>query len=86
VLGLRTEATAEATLTARLTAREREVATLVARGLTNRQIAEELVIGERTVAAHIEHILTKLDFASRTQVGVWAAEHGLLEPPGGRTT
>jgi class 3 adenylate cyclase/HAMP domain-containing protein len=80
VLGLRTQTTAEPTLAAQLTAREREVAALVARGLTNRQIAEELVISERTVAAHIEHILTKLDFASRTQVGVWAAEHGLLEP------
>jgi adenylate cyclase len=83
VLGQRTQATADATPAVQLTAREREVAALVARGLTNRQIAEELVIGERTVAAHIEHILTKLDFASRTQVGVWAAEHGLLEPHGG---
>ena len=60
-----------------LTTREREVATLVARGLTNRQIAAELVVTERTVAAHIEHILHKLGFASRTQIGVWAAaDHG----------
>jgi non-specific serine/threonine protein kinase len=56
-----------------LTSRECEVAVLVARGLTNRQIAAELVITERTVAAHVEHILSKLGFVSRTQVGVWAA-------------
>jgi DNA-binding NarL/FixJ family response regulator len=60
-----------------LTAREREVAALIARGLTNRQISDQLVITERTVATHIEHILEKLDFASRTQIGVWAAENGL---------
>jgi predicted ATPase/DNA-binding CsgD family transcriptional regulator/transcriptional regulator with XRE-family HTH domain len=64
----------------RLTRREREVAALVAQGMTNGQIAEQLVITQRTVAAHIEHILNKLGFASRTQVGVWAAEHRLVEP------
>ena len=64
----------------RLTQREREVAALVAQGLTNGQIAERLVITQRTVAAHIEHILNKLGFSSRTQVGVWAAEHRLVEP------
>jgi non-specific serine/threonine protein kinase len=61
-----------------LTPREREVAALVARGNSNRQIGEALVITERTVAAHIEHILNKLGFVSRTQIGVWAAEHGLV--------
>jgi DNA-binding NarL/FixJ family response regulator len=66
-----------------LSPREREVAGLVARGLSNAQIAEQLVIGQRTVAAHVEHILNKLGFASRTQVGVWAAEHGLLAPSSG---
>jgi non-specific serine/threonine protein kinase len=55
-----------------LTEPEREVAAFVARGMTNRQIAAELVVTERTVAAHIEHILDKLGFASRTQIGVWA--------------
>jgi class 3 adenylate cyclase/HAMP domain-containing protein len=72
-----------------LSAREREVAAVIARGLTNRQISEKLMITERTVAAHIEHIMSKLDFASRTQIGVWAAEHGLLEiaaPPDGHST
>jgi non-specific serine/threonine protein kinase len=62
-----------------LTLREREVAALIAQGRTNRQIAKVLVITERTVAAHVEHILNKLGFASRTQIGVWAAEHGLVE-------
>jgi len=59
-----------------LTAREQEVAALLAHGLTNRQIAERLVVTERTAAAHVEHILDKLGFASRHQVGAWAAEHG----------
>jgi DNA-binding CsgD family transcriptional regulator len=62
-----------------LTPREREVAALVAQGLSNRQIAQQLVITERTAAAHIEHILDKLSFSSRTQIGVWAAHHHPIE-------
>jgi DNA-binding CsgD family transcriptional regulator len=61
-----------------LTPREREVAVLVARGLTNRQIAQALVIAEGTAGVHVDHILNKLGFRSRAQVGVWAAEYGLL--------
>jgi len=53
------------------------VAALLALGLTNRQIAQRLVVTERTVGAHVEHILDKLGFASRHQVGAWADEHGL---------
>ena len=60
-----------------LTPREQEVAALVARGLTNRQIADRLVIGEGTVATHVVHILGKLDFQSRVQVASWAAGIGL---------
>lgn len=56
-----------------LTQREQEVAALIAGGLTNRQIAAELVISGRTVAAHVEHILDKLGFVSRTQIGVWTS-------------
>jgi len=56
-----------------LTQREHQVAALIAGGLTNRQIAAELVIGERTVGAHVEHILDKLGFVSRTQIGVWTS-------------
>jgi len=62
-----------------LTLREQEVATLLAHGLTNRQIAGRLVVTERTVGAHIGHILDRLGFNSRHQVGAWAAEHGLLD-------
>jgi DNA-binding NarL/FixJ family response regulator len=60
-----------------LSPREREVAALLALGLTNRQIAERLVVTEGAVAAHIEHILDKLGFASRHQVGTGAEERGL---------
>jgi predicted ATPase/DNA-binding CsgD family transcriptional regulator len=63
-----------------LTQREREVAMLLARGLTNRQIADELVITERTAAAHVEHILAKLSFTSRTQIAVWAVEQKPIAP------
>ena len=60
-----------------LTAREREIAALVARGLTNRQIAAELFISERTAGTHVANILGKLGFTSRAQVAAWAVEHGL---------
>jgi predicted ATPase/DNA-binding CsgD family transcriptional regulator len=56
-----------------LTRREREVATLVAEGLTNQRIAGRLLIGRRTANTHIEHILTKLDFTSRAQIAAWVA-------------
>ncbi len=56
----------------RLTAREREVALLVARGLTNRQIASELSISKRTVDNHVANILKKLGLRSRAQVAAWA--------------
>ncbi|MDV7355186.1 protein kinase [Rhodococcus oxybenzonivorans] len=56
-----------------LTRREREVANLVAEGLTNRQIAERLVIAQRTAQGHVEHILSKLGFTSRTQIAAWVA-------------
>jgi non-specific serine/threonine protein kinase len=64
---------------AELTSREWEITALLAHGLTNRQIAERLVITERTVGAHIGHILDKLGFNSRHQVSVWASEHGVLD-------
>ena len=51
-----------------LSAREAEVAALVADGLTNRQIAARLVISERTAGNHVAHILTKLGFTSRSQI------------------
>ena len=57
-----------------LTPREREVAGLVAAGLSNRQIAERLVISERTAEAHVEHIRAKLECRSRAQVAAWFVE------------
>ena len=54
-----------------LTRREREVAKLVARGLTNRRIAKELVLSERTVENHVRNILKKLNLSSRSEVAAW---------------
>jgi DNA-binding CsgD family transcriptional regulator len=54
-----------------LSSREAEVAALVASGLTNRQIAERLVISERTAQNHVQHILTKLCFTTRSQIAAW---------------
>jgi DNA-binding CsgD family transcriptional regulator/tetratricopeptide (TPR) repeat protein len=62
-----------------LTAREREVAARVAQGKTNRAIAEELVLSERTVEKHIENIMAKLGFESRAQIAAWAVEKKLTE-------
>jgi predicted ATPase/DNA-binding CsgD family transcriptional regulator len=61
-----------------LTRREKEVAVLAARGLTNRDIAARLCLSVRTVEAHVDHILTKLGFRTRTQLAAWAHEEGLL--------
>jgi non-specific serine/threonine protein kinase len=66
-----------------LTAREREVAAWIARGLTNREIAEKLIISEWTADSHVRHILTKLGFRSRAQVAAWAIERGLTPPDTG---
>jgi DNA-binding NarL/FixJ family response regulator len=64
-----------------LSLREREVALLIARGLTNRQIAEELVISERTADGHAEHIRDKLGVHNRAEIAVWAIQNGLTEQP-----
>jgi predicted ATPase/DNA-binding CsgD family transcriptional regulator len=61
-----------------LTARQREVVALVARGLTNEQIGEELVISPATARAHVEHVLDRLDLHSRTQVAAWAGRHSFV--------
>jgi DNA-binding CsgD family transcriptional regulator len=59
-----------------LTRREAEVAGLVARGMTNRQIAAELVLSERTVETHVQNTLNKLGFGNRSQIAVWVASRG----------
>jgi predicted ATPase/DNA-binding SARP family transcriptional activator/DNA-binding CsgD family transcriptional regulator len=60
-----------------LTPREEEIASLVARGLTNYQIASELVISDQTVATHVKKIRKKLGLSSRVQLAAWVAEQGL---------
>ncbi len=60
-----------------LTEREREVLELIARGLTNREIAEKMVISEKTVKTHVSNLLDKLELEDRTRAAIWALKHGL---------
>jgi len=60
-----------------LTPREREVAALLAEGLTNSVVAERLYISPRTAAVHVSNILAKLGMSSRAEVAAWAASGGL---------
>jgi NarL family two-component system response regulator LiaR len=60
-----------------LTDREREVLELIARGLTNREIAKKMVISEKTVKTHVSNLLEKLDLEDRTRAAIWALKHGL---------
>jgi predicted ATPase/DNA-binding CsgD family transcriptional regulator len=66
-----------------LTPRELQVADLVLRGLSNKQIANELVISTRTASTHVEHIMLKLGFSSRTQIAAWASTSAVPEQPAG---
>lgn len=66
-----------------LSPREREIAILVARGMTNRQIGDALSIAPATVERHVANILGKLGFHSRAQVASWVVAHGLLDPATG---
>ena len=61
-----------------LTDRETDVLRLLARGLANKEIAQQLSIGEKTVKTHVSHILSKLGVASRTQAALYAARVGLV--------
>ncbi|MFD0479981.1 response regulator transcription factor [Nonomuraea thailandensis] len=62
-----------------LTSRELEVAGLIAEGVRNKDIAARLVISQRTAEGHVEHILEKLGFTSRTQIAAWYVNH--VTPP-----
>jgi HD-GYP domain-containing protein (c-di-GMP phosphodiesterase class II) len=64
--------------TAGLTPREIDVLKLLARGLSNKQIAERLVISPKTVASHAEHIYAKINASTRAAAGLFAMQHGLL--------
>ncbi len=64
-----------------LTSREREIASLVAGGLSNREIADRLFISRRTVDAHVNHIYAKLRISSRVQLTIWERDRG----PGSRS-
>ncbi|OBZ10133.1 MULTISPECIES: response regulator transcription factor [Bacillales] len=60
-----------------LTAREQDVLRLIASGKSNRDIAKELFISEKTVKSHVSHVLSKLGMADRTQAAIYAVKHGL---------
>jgi non-specific serine/threonine protein kinase len=62
-----------------LTDRELEVAALVSRGLTNRQIAERLVLSERTIDAHLERIRNRLGVRSRVEIAAWLIERSITQ-------
>jgi DNA-binding CsgD family transcriptional regulator len=62
-----------------LTAREREIAVRIARGQSSREIAEALIISERTVETHVGNMFSKLGYSARTQIAAWAVEKGLVK-------
>lgn len=71
---------ADAPFHEQLTTREMDVLLLLAEGLTNQQIADELYIGLKTVKTHVSNILSKLDVRDRTQAVVYAFNHQLVKP------
>ena len=63
-----------------LTTREVEVLRLLARGLSNKQIAERLVVARKTVDNHVEHIYAKLGVSNRARASLFAVRHGIITP------
>jgi predicted ATPase/DNA-binding CsgD family transcriptional regulator len=78
-LAMRVAEGSDSTDYGRLTNREMEVAKLVARGLSNKEVAARLRRSERTIESHVGHALGKLNMSSRTELGAWAQQHGLLD-------
>lgn len=64
-----------------ITPREAEVLNLVAQGMSNREVAQTLVVSEKTVARHLANLYTKLGVGSRTAAAAYAHAHGLVRPP-----
>jgi DNA-binding NarL/FixJ family response regulator len=64
-----------------LTVREFEIARMIATGMTNAEIAAQLVLSPKTVSAHVEHILAKLGVARRTEIAAWSASVAPGEQP-----
>ena len=62
-----------------ISAREAEILALVARGLSNREVASRLFLAPKTVSNHVEHIYTKLGVRTRTEAALFAMRHGLVE-------
>jgi len=62
-----------------LTTREREIATLIRDGKSNREIAEALFVSERTIEGHVGSILSRLGYSSRSQIAAWVVEKGLAK-------
>ena len=81
---LRARLPAAAAARSPLSPRELEVARLVGRGLTNKQIGETLYLSERTAENHVRHILVKLGFSNRSQIAAWSSEEPATDPPSAR--
>lgn len=79
VAGLKRPATASLPDKDRLTLREREILTALARGASNKEIAREFELAESTVKIHVQNILRKLNLTSRVQAAVYAVEHSISE-------
>jgi len=60
-----------------LTRRERDILRLIAQGLSNKEIAAQLCLSEKTVRNRLSEIFSKLEVSNRTQAAIWAREHGL---------
>jgi DNA-binding CsgD family transcriptional regulator len=83
VVAIAQETPAQPSSAGALTPRQREVAALIAAGYSNARIADHLVITQGTVGNHIEQMLRRLGFRSRTQIAVWASERRLYRPEDG---